>query len=263
MRIARLTCCRALRLLGTSNVRVCRQSARPRQREALRFRVARCRAGGAGSRVLPLWKLQPLLLGPEDSRAARPSSALSTAALRERAWRARCGGSLPGPGRAQPPYFARDISALPDPLAAALAGLGHFRDARAGGVPAAARSDGDHGPGQGSASTGTRATASAASAGRPRSASEGGYRRHLPGVQGRAFSAHRSGGHHAGDGREPLSPRAQQALCRRALLDARGLHRAGRDDRRGGAARSPRRGGRARQPACVISRPSPGRSRST
>jgi NAD+ diphosphatase len=29
------------------------------------------------------------------------------------------------------PYFARDISALPDPLAAALAGLGHFRDARA------------------------------------------------------------------------------------------------------------------------------------
>jgi NAD+ diphosphatase len=29
------------------------------------------------------------------------------------------------------PYFARDISALPDPLAASLASLGHFRDARA------------------------------------------------------------------------------------------------------------------------------------
>jgi NAD+ diphosphatase len=81
------------------------------------------------SRVLPLWKLQPLLLGPDG-----PTEATELGFI---------GGELAG-GLGAPDatevflglegataYFARDISALADPLAAALAGLGHFRDARA------------------------------------------------------------------------------------------------------------------------------------
>jgi NAD+ diphosphatase len=80
------------------------------------------------SRVLPLWKLQPLLLGPEN---ATRSTELGFVA----------GELAGGLGAADATevflglhgttaHFARDISALPDPLAAALAGFGHFRDAR-------------------------------------------------------------------------------------------------------------------------------------
>jgi NAD+ diphosphatase len=82
-----------------------------------------------GSRVLPLWKLQPLLLGPEDSKRSTElgfvEGALASGLGATDATEVFLG--LEGTTA----YFARDISALPDPLAAALAGLGHFRDARA------------------------------------------------------------------------------------------------------------------------------------
>src|SRR5215510_14568209 len=77
------------------------------------------------SRVLPLWKLQPLLMGPENATQSAELGFLD-------------GDLAGGLGAADATevflglqgttaYFARDISALPDPLAAALAGLGHFR----------------------------------------------------------------------------------------------------------------------------------------
>lgn len=89
--------------------------------------LAAARADPA-SRVLPLWKLQPLLLGPEDKTRSTELGFVD-------------GAMASGLGAADAAevflglegataYFARDISALPDPLAAALAGLGHFRDAR-------------------------------------------------------------------------------------------------------------------------------------
>ena len=81
------------------------------------------------ARVLPLWKLQPLLLGPESTVQATRLGFIDA-------------GLASGLGAGDAveiflglehdiPYFARDISALADPLAAALASLGHFRDARA------------------------------------------------------------------------------------------------------------------------------------
>jgi NAD+ diphosphatase len=90
--------------------------------------VAAARAA-PGSRVLPLWKLQPLLLGPEGGA---PSTELAFV-------ESTLANGLGAPDATEvflglegsTAYFARDISALPDPLAAALAGLGHFRDARA------------------------------------------------------------------------------------------------------------------------------------
>ena len=82
-----------------------------------------------GSRVLPLWKLQPLLLGPETHAQSTElgfvDGGMATGLGAPDAAEVFLG--LAGPTA----YFARDISALPDPLAAALAGLGHFRDARA------------------------------------------------------------------------------------------------------------------------------------
>ena len=80
------------------------------------------------SRVLPLWKLQPLLLGPQDATKETKlgfiegelASGLGAADAVEVFL------GLDGEG----PCFARDISALADPLAAALASHGHFRDAR-------------------------------------------------------------------------------------------------------------------------------------
>jgi NAD+ diphosphatase len=81
------------------------------------------------TRVLPLWKLQPLLLGPEG---ASESTALAFV-------EGALASGLGNPDATEvflglnqgAACFARDISALPDPLAAALASLGHFRDARA------------------------------------------------------------------------------------------------------------------------------------
>ncbi len=83
---------------------------------------------GANAHVLPLWKLQPLLHGAEIATDSVRLCFLE-------------GGLASGLGgneaievflgmRGGQAFFARDISALPDPLAAALANYGHFRDAR-------------------------------------------------------------------------------------------------------------------------------------
>ena len=80
------------------------------------------------ARVLPLWKLQPLLLGPQDAAKETKlgfiEGALASGLGAADAVEVFLG--LDGDG----PCFARDISALADPLAAALASHGHFRDAR-------------------------------------------------------------------------------------------------------------------------------------
>ena len=65
----------------------------------------------------------------------------------------------------------------------------------------------------------------------------------LPGVQGRAFSAHRSGGDHAADQGRPLRARPLAALSADHVVVPRRLLRARRIDRGSGAPRS-RRGGR-------------------
>jgi NAD+ diphosphatase len=81
------------------------------------------------ARVLPLWKLQPLMLGPESAAEATTlgfvDGELASGLGADDAVEAFLG--IDG----DTAYFARDISALADPLAAALASLGHFRDARA------------------------------------------------------------------------------------------------------------------------------------
>jgi NAD+ diphosphatase len=80
------------------------------------------------ARVLPLWKLQPLLLGPQDA-AKETKLGFIEGALASGLGAADAAEvflGLDGEG----PCFARDISALADPLAAALASHGHFRDAR-------------------------------------------------------------------------------------------------------------------------------------
>ncbi len=81
---------------------------------------------GSAARVLPLWKLQPLLFGPEgqSARLGFIDGELASGLGGETAIEVFLGV------RADTAYFARDISALPDPLAAALANYGHFRDAR-------------------------------------------------------------------------------------------------------------------------------------
>ncbi len=241
VRIATLTYCPARNYWG-SNVRLCRQSAGPRQREAVRCRVACCRTGGPGLAGAAAVEAAAAAARVRRTRRARPSSAFVDGAM---------ASGLGAPDAAEvflgldgtTAYFARDISALPDPLAAALAGLGHFRDARAAAsllplhqvaIMGQAKALLDWHMRHGFCSQCGTATL----------ASEGGYRRVCPVLQERAFSAHRSGGDHAGDDAGPLSAGAQQAVCRRALLDARRLRRAGRDDRRGGHARGVR-GGRA------------------
>jgi NAD+ diphosphatase len=80
------------------------------------------------ARVLPLWKLQPLLFGPESSLGATQLGFID----------GKLAAGLGGDAaievflgiRENETFFARDISALTDPLAAALANYGHFRDAR-------------------------------------------------------------------------------------------------------------------------------------
>jgi NAD+ diphosphatase len=87
------------------------------------------------ARVLPLWKLQPLLLGSEKASDGIGLGFLdgTLASGLGAADAAEVFLGLDG----ETPYFARDISALTNPLAAALAGHGHFRDARsaAGLIP--------------------------------------------------------------------------------------------------------------------------------
>src|SRR5579871_2188809 len=80
------------------------------------------------TRVLPLWKLQPLLLGPENATENTTLGFVD----------GDLAAGLGAPNAAEVflgldgrvAYFARDISSLTDPLAASLASHGHFRDAR-------------------------------------------------------------------------------------------------------------------------------------
>ena len=83
----------------------------------------------AKTKVLPLWKLQPLLLGPEGASEAT-ALAFVEAGLANGLGDPDATEVFLGLDRGTA-CFARDISALPDPLAAALASLGHFRNARA------------------------------------------------------------------------------------------------------------------------------------
>lgn len=80
--------------------------------------------------VLPMWKLQPLLIGPENQRGP-----LEAGFLKPGLAEALMAGDAPAillgveEGHA---YFAIDISAARDPAnEGPLAGLGHFRDLRA------------------------------------------------------------------------------------------------------------------------------------
>jgi NAD+ diphosphatase len=80
------------------------------------------------TRVLPLWKLQPLLLGPENATGTTNLGFVD----------GDLAAGLGAPNAVEVflgvdgavAYFARDISSLADPLAASLASHGHFRDAR-------------------------------------------------------------------------------------------------------------------------------------
>ena len=80
------------------------------------------------TRVLPLWKLQPLLLGPENATGITSLGFVD----------GDLAAGLGAPNAVEVflgmdggvAYFARDISSLTDPLAASLASHGHFRDAR-------------------------------------------------------------------------------------------------------------------------------------
>ena len=103
--------------------------------------------------------------------------------------------------------------------------------------------------------------ASAANAARRPEMRAGGYRRALPDLRRRAFSAHRPGGDHARRSTASAACSAAAALRARHVFGARRLHRAGRDDRGRGAPRDaggsghparPRR--LSRQPALAVSR---------
>ncbi len=82
---------------------------------------------GPRARVLPLWKLQPLLFGPEGQplRLGFLDGELASGLGDESAIEVFLGA-----GAGNTAFFARDISSLPDPPAGALANYGHFRDAR-------------------------------------------------------------------------------------------------------------------------------------
>lgn len=77
-------------------------------------------------RVLLMWRLQPLLTGAEG--APDPRLCLVDGGIADGLGASATEVFLGLDGGA--PAFARDISALEEPLAGALAGIGHFRDAR-------------------------------------------------------------------------------------------------------------------------------------
>jgi NAD+ diphosphatase len=80
------------------------------------------------TRVLPLWKLQPLLSGPENA-TGNTSLGFVDGDLAAGLGALNAVEVFLGMDGATA-YFARDISSLTDPLAASLASHGHFRDAR-------------------------------------------------------------------------------------------------------------------------------------
>jgi NAD+ diphosphatase len=81
------------------------------------------------ARVLPVWRLQPFLAGPEHAPTGRLGFVPGAAADTLGGEAAEIFLGLDGDAG----VFARDLSAMEDPLAGSLAQLGHFRDARAAG----------------------------------------------------------------------------------------------------------------------------------
>src|SRR5207302_7296242 len=81
------------------------------------------------ARVLPLWKLQPLLFSPQGVPETCAHLGFIDGTLASGLGGADAIEVFLGL-QGEEAFFTRDISALPDPLAAALANYGHFRDAR-------------------------------------------------------------------------------------------------------------------------------------
>jgi NAD+ diphosphatase len=136
------------------------------------------------SRVLPLWKLQPLLLGAED-RTGPTELGFIDGVLASGLGAADAAEVFLGLD-GNTPYFARDISALPDPLAAALAGLGHFRDARSAAAILPANQAAIMGQAKALLDWHARHGFCSQCGGRT-TASEGGYRRVCPACQAEHF----------------------------------------------------------------------------
>ena len=83
------------------------------------------------SLVWPLWRLQPFLLGPEDRDASSVEAGYLRPGLAEELASDEAVSIFLGLEPDGTAVFALDISAAPDPMnAGALAGLGHFREAR-------------------------------------------------------------------------------------------------------------------------------------
>ena len=83
--------------------------------------------GTDNARILPMWKFQPFLLGPEGATVADlgflPGETLTTLSPPE-------GLEIFLGLDGEVPLFARDVSGLGDAMDSAWAELGHFRDAR-------------------------------------------------------------------------------------------------------------------------------------
>ncbi len=184
--------------------------------------------------------------------ATTPLSRLSKR-LRSRRGARKCfsasSTARPGSRQASTRRPSRRSSARGDLLVTDLRVDRDGRAARAGASAAARRGEG-----------GARLACAAPLLRQLRDAEPRGRRRlaaRLSGLRHATFSAHRSRGDHARDRRRALPARAQPALCAAHVVVPRGLRRAGRDHRRGGAARDP-----ARSPAsCAGASPISPRSR--
>src|SRR6266446_2215915 len=209
--------------------------------------LAAARANGR-TKVLPLWKLQPLLLGPEGSTQATELGFID-------------GTLATGLGAAdanevflgvdgESAFFARDISALADPLAAALAGLGHFRDARSAAALLPLHHVAIMGQAKALIDWHDRHRF-CAQCGAATSSADGGYKR----VCSSCNAEHFPRTDHAGYRGRSLSLGSKQALCGGTLLDARWLRRTGRNHRGGGQARSVRGSRPASEQSALLRHP--------
>ena len=97
--------------------------------------------------------------------------------------------------------------------------------------PRSARAGEHAGLGQGADAPGTRAARFCSNCGQPTRGRGGGLAARVPDLRDAAFSAHRSGRHHAGGRRRRLPARPPAAVSEGHVFGARRLRRAGRDDR--------------------------------
>jgi NAD+ diphosphatase len=133
--------------------------------------------GASAARLLPFWKMQPLLAGPE----AGPASRLGFLSQSEAAPLLAAPGIeiFLGLDSAGTGHFARDVSALED-APAHLKGLGHFREARVSLETLAADETAIMGQAKALFEWHARRTYCSHCAGKLETA-EGGYRRHCGG----------------------------------------------------------------------------------